>query len=431
MCTRFLSAMLVLGMVSVAAPAAPKEKNLQEPSQVLTLESAVHEAVQQNPELKALAKDAEAAQTKISRARYWDDTMVGVRFYQVPFTEPLSETEDIDYIIRQKFPLGGKPKAMSQMAYHEYQHRLHLLNGRGREILRDLKKTYYDLFAVQRMIGVNREMEGNLRSIVQTSQAKLAINQAMAMDATQGQTEIAKVLFERESLVQERKELEARLKGLMASSSPEEIRLPAKLEMPDWDIELDRILVVAQERHPSLEAEKHHVEEQEWGVKAAKREYIPDLNVQTEYVQRPGGRGDAFTGELMLNVPLIVRKKSLGVKQAEAELASAQFMRQAKRNEVVSKVKELYAKLQASGRILKINRGTYLGQARQSYQSALSAYSTGKGAFSDMLNAARMLFDAQMSYWKNFGNYAAAVFELEEAVGLTREEFSQWSEQRM
>jgi outer membrane protein, heavy metal efflux system len=423
---RIHCAVIVSILVMFRLSMAQGETPAKSASTPLTLDAAMNEAMQQNPELKALEQDVEAAKAKVSKSRSWEDPMVGVRFYQVPFEEPLDQTQDIDYIVRQKFPMGGKAKAAKEMAYHELQHHVHMVRIRANEILRDIKITYYSLFAVQRMIAVNREMETNLRSIVNSAQARLAANQSMATDAAQGQTEIAKLLLDREPLFQQKRVLEAKLKQLMASTSNDEISLPSQLEAPRWQVSLAKLLEITQVHHPSITSGEHNIEEKEWGVKAAKREYYPDLNVQTEYVQRPGPRTDAFTGELMLNVPLIFKKKQLGVKQAEAELASAQYMQQVDKNDRLYKVKELFGKMQESDRSLSINRATFLPQARQAFQVTSSAYSTGKASFFDTLNAVRLLFEAQMEYWKAFEAQAESIYGLEEAIGMTREDFAQW-----
>jgi outer membrane protein TolC len=419
---RFLTAAgLLIGLIGSAgrAHADPKIDG----SDILTLDRVVAAAFQQNPELKALLEDAEAVKAKASKARYWDDPMIGVRFYQIPFSGGFDETQDIDYIVRQKFPLGGKDKAQAQIAFHEYQHRLHLLSGRGREILRDLKTTFYELFAVDKMLAVSRELEGNYRALVKSAQARLATGQSSLGDAAQGQTEMAKTLVERQELLQRRRELLAKLGELTAGAIGEEAGSPAKPEAPRWDIELAPLLEIAAAHHPALMSDQHHIEEKEWGVKAAKREYIPDLNVQAEYVQRPGNEGDAFTGELMINIPLIAKKKRLGVREAEAELASARFMGQANRNEINSRIQSAFGRLQASERTLVLSGGTLLPQARQSYQTSFSAYTTGKTGIADVLNAARMLREAQLIYWKAYAAQAAAVFALENDVGRTREEY--------
>jgi cobalt-zinc-cadmium efflux system outer membrane protein len=389
----------------------------------LTLEEAVEATLQKNPELKAMEKDVDATHAKVPQARSWDDPMVGVRFYQVPFNGGIDDAMDIDYIVSQKIPFPGKKKAYSQIAYHEYLHHIELLGERGRELLRDVKTTYYSLFSVNRLIGTSREIENLLKGVIQSAQAKLAANQAMATDSIQGQVELAKVLFERQSLVERKKGLEAKLNQLMARSSDEEIHLPLKLEIPRWNAKLEEILEIAQQKHPSVKLATHDIDQKKWAVKAAKREYIPDLNAQLEYVQRPGPAENAWTGEFMLNIPLLVKKKGKAVEQAEAELASAQYSQVAAKNDVSSKVKEVYAKMKAADRMLALNRNTLLPQTRQALEVTSSAYTTGKSDFISYLTSARSLSDAQMEYWKSYEALASSVYELEEAVGVTREEW--------
>ncbi|MCC7345543.1 MAG: TolC family protein [Deltaproteobacteria bacterium] len=411
-----LFAMLLAGL---AMGAAPRDGA----AEALSLDAAVLTALEQNPELKAMQQDAAAAKAQSKQSRFWDDPMVGVRFYQVPLGKNLDKAMDIDYIVAQKFPFPGKVKAASEIAYHNYLHHLELLSGRGRELLRELKETYYRLHAVQQRIAVTRQIEGRLRGMVQAAQARLAANQTPAVDAVQGQTEIAKLLGEREVMRQEAKTLEAKLNQLMARPVDAEVRLPPKLEIPSWNADLAALQEAAVRFHPNMRSARHRIEEKNWAVKAAKREYYPDFNAQLEYVQRPGAVEDAFTGELMINLPLIVGKKRQGVKQAEAEYAGATYSEQAARNQVAFRVQEVFQKWQSAERLMRINRGTLLPQARQALEISANAYVAGKAYFLDVLNAARGLLDAQMEYWKAYENLATAMAELEEAVGQTREEF--------
>lgn len=392
---------------------------------VLSLEEAIVQALTQNPQLQSMQKDVDAAHAKVPQARSWDDPMVGVRFYQVPFSGSFDEAMDIDYIISQKIPFPGKKKAASQMAYHDYLHHIEQLGGKGREILRDIKTTYYSLYATDRMIESSRKIEGSLRTMIRGAEAKLAANQAMAVDALQGQAEIARVLAEREPLFQNRKTLQAKLNQLMALPKDAEIHLPSKLEVPRWEVSLEELIEIAQYRHPSVKMTEHQIDQKKWGVKAAKREYWPDLSVQLEYVQRPGPAENAWTGEFMLNIPLIVKKKMKAVEQSEAELASAQYSHIAAKNDAAYRVKEVYNRIKANEKILQLNRGMLIPRLRQALDAASVGYAAGKSDFIIITNILRSLFEAQMNYWKSFEGLATATYELEEAVGATQEEWAE------
>ncbi|MFO1463103.1 MAG: TolC family protein [bacterium] len=392
-------------------------------NEILSLDAAIQTALEQNPELKAMREDAAAAKAASAKSRFWEDPMVGVRFYQVPLGKNLDKAQDIDYIVAQKFPFPGKVEAAAKIAHHTYLHHLEELSGRGRGLLRELKETYFALFAAQKRLEVSRQIEGRLRGIVQAAQAKLAANQAMATDAVLGQTEIAKLIGEREVMQQERKTLQAKLNQLMARPVEEEVRLPASLELPEWEADLKALQESAAANHPEVRSARHRVEEKQWAVKAAKREWYPDFNAQLEYVQRPGATEDAFTGELMINLPLIVGKKRQGVRQAQAEYASAAYAQEAAQNQTAFRVQEAYQKVKSARRFLQINRGTLLPQTKQALEISAAAYAGGKASFLDPLNAARSLLDAQQGYWQAFANLGAALAELEEAIGQTREEF--------
>lgn len=391
-------------------------------SSILSLEEAVALTLTQNPELKSMQKGTEASKAKVPQARSWDDTQMGVRFFEVPFNQGITAADDIDYIVSQKIPFPGKKKAASQAVYHEYLHHLEDLNARGRELLREVKSTYFNLFALQRQIEQFTKIESLLKGLIQSAQSKLSTGQGMAIDAIQGQAELAKFLVEKESLIQKKKILEARLNQLMARPVDEAIRLPLKLEVPKWEVKLEDLMEIAQTRQPSIRLTEHDIGEKQWRIKAAKREFLPDLNAQLEYLQKPGPREDAWTGQFLINVPLMVKKKRAAVAQAEAELAQAQYQNLSAKNEVAYKIKEAYIKMKTADRILQINQSILVPQTRQNYEATTLAYSTGKAPFLNSLLAARSFLDSQMEYWKSYEALGSSISELEEAVGATREE---------
>lgn len=425
----FYVAMLSMLFVSVNGFAQVQERLS---STILTLEEAVQQSLGQNPELKAMRKDVEATKAKVPQARSWDDPLIGVRLYQVPFNGGIGEASDIDYIVAQKIPFPGKKKAASEIVYHDYLHHLETLNASGRKILREVKQTYFSLFAINRQIEQSWRMEKLLKNLVQSAQSKLATNEATSTDALQGQTDLAKLLIEREPLFERKKNLEAKLNQLMASTNQTHFSLPPKVEIPTWNVKLEELIEFAQLRHPSVKLAEHNIGQKQWGVKAAKREYLPDLSAQLEYVQRPNSSpssnlGNAWTGEFMINVPLMVKKKSKAVEQAKAELAGAVYSKSAAQNEVTYKLQEIFSKMKAAERILQINQKTLIPQTKQTLEANSIAYSTGKSPFYSYLAATQSYLDAQLDYWKSYESLATSIFELEEASGVTREEWSNLS----
>lgn len=415
---------IALGLLTPSLKAEESNK-----STLLNLDEAAQEILAKNPELKAMEEEAKAAKAQVPQARAWEDPQIGVRFYQVPWGEGLDQAMDIDYIISQKFPFPGKKKAASKIAYHTYLHHLELLGARGREILQELKSTYYSLYSVLRRIELSHKIETTLRGSIQNAQAKLAANQTVALDAIQGQAELAKILAEKEILKQNKFSLEAKLNQLLFREPNAPLKIPSRLELPRWEMSFEESLEIALLRHPKVKITEHQIEEKKWRIKAAKREFFPDMNAQVEYVQRPSASpannlGNAWTGELMFNIPLIVKKKTKAVEQAEAELAGAQYNYASAKNDVNFKVKDSYTKLKSYLKILELNQKTLIPQTQQALDASIAAYTAGKTNFISVLDAVRIVFDSQNEYWKNFEIYTTTYSNLEESLGATREELA-------
>ena len=391
------------------------------PSKGLSLEEATQILLQQNPELKAMKKESEAAQAKVPQAKGWDDPQVGVRFYQVPFGEGLGKAMDIDYIASQKIPFPGKKKAAGQIAYHEYLHHLESLNARGRQLVREMKTVYYKLFVLDRQLAQSFKLQKLLLGWIQSAQANLSSGQGMASEVVQAQTELAKQGIERESLQAQRAILETQLRQILASSEIATIQLPNKLDLPQWNRPLEKLEAMAQSRHSDLKLAQHQIGQKNWAIKAAKREYLPDLSTQLEYVQRPGGQQDAWTGEFMVNLPLQVAKKKGAVTQAKAELSSAEYAYESAKNKVSAQVKQAYLKTKTAEKVFKLYDKSLIPQAQQAVEMSSVAYSTQQAPLSNLLNAEQALLNAQKDYWQAYEDFLVSLAELEEAIGISWE----------
>lgn len=392
---------------------------------VLTLDEAIHIAFEQNPELKGMQKEIEAAQAKVPQVKSWDDPQIGVRFYQVPWGEGLGKAMDIDYIVSQKIPFPGKKKAASHVAHHESLHHTEDFRLRSRKLLKELKTTYFKLFAVHRELEQSFKLEQLLKLSVRSTEAKISTGKGMATDSIQGQIEFSKLKIERESLIEQKKGLEAELNRILGRSSQESFSLPPRLEIPKTRFSLNELLEWGQTYHASLKQGEHVIEQKQWGLKGAKKEYFPDLTAQLEYVQRPGSAPNAWTGEFMINVPLFVKKKRGGVLQAEAELAGAHYSYSSLKNDLNARIRTAYAKMKSTERIYHLYRDTLLPQTRQGYSLNSLSYSTNQTPFLSLLKSQTDFLEATSKTWKAFEEFSTAVFELEEAVGLTFEEMEQ------
>ncbi len=389
----------------------------------LTLERLLEMSLEKNPELQAMHKDSEAAAAKIPQAKALEDPEIGVRFYQVPFGKRPDKAMDVDYLISQKFSFPGKKQAEGKIAIHEHSHHLELKNKRENEILRDIKTTYFSLYAIHKQKEVLRSVQSILKTEITMAQTKLAANQAEVLEISRAQAELARLFLEDESLREKEQMLLAKLENLTGGEPLlSSLSFPSTLKIPTLNLNPSELLEISVLRNPEVKMADHKVDQKEWEIKKAKRANLPDVNTQWEYIQRPGAEENAWTGELTLNLPIYRKKYNSGVKQAEAEFASAQFFQNASRNQVQEKIRTLFARVESSRRRYALNQTTLIPQIRQMKEVIEASYRAGKTDTSGYFSALRSLMTAKKEGWDLFAEIAQASFELEETLGATLEE---------
>ena len=85
--------------------------------------------------------------------------------------------------------------------------------------------------------------------------------------------------------------------------------------------------------------------------------------------------------------------------------------------QVLLAVHEAYGKAQAAEYAVQTYEYSILPQSKQQVEVALASYESGRADFIDLIDAERMLKDAQMAYYKARADLALAVSNLRLAVG--------------
>ena len=116
-----ISLWLILSIAAVAlvvgfhVPA--RSQTAKEP--LLKLDDLIRETLENNPQLRAARRQAEASWKKVDQATSWEAPQLGVEFFQTPtksFPNPAKDGMETDYFIQQMFPFPGKLSAAGNSA---------------------------------------------------------------------------------------------------------------------------------------------------------------------------------------------------------------------------------------------------------------------------------------------------------------------------
>jgi outer membrane protein TolC len=151
----------------------------------------------------------------------------------------------------------------------------------------------------------------------------------------------------------------------------------------------------------------------------AQLQYYPRLRVELQRWQNYN-TDDGFGGNIMVNIPFAFWTKpkyDAGVREAAAQVRSAQAQQQTLVTLTRFQIKDLLVQIQATQEVLELYRTTVLPQAQQVLQAAHAGYRTDRTDFLDLIDAERALITFRLEYIRALVNREQQVAQLERTVG--------------
>jgi outer membrane protein, heavy metal efflux system len=390
----------------------------------------IDEALKNNPSLKAAGYKIDAAKASVGYSRSLDPPQVGVEFYQAPissFPNPFKDQMEYDYSIQQMFPFPGKLGAMARSE----QKRTDMLTAdrqtQERDIVRNVKTLYFDLYLKNRQMEINHETKMLVRGFVDIARKQYEVGMGKQSDILRAQTELSSLGIDSIVLVQQRKSMEGMLNALCNRPVTTEIGFVPEIDpvLPDYD--LSTLLAVAEKNRPELKSMQSGIEMHRVERLAAGKEYLPDFMVRGMYKQMTAAPDNwsLMIGATVPVAPWSLGKNSSGTTRADANIKTAQGELDNMKNMISAEVNDALLKVESSKDRVRLSKESAIPQAQQALISAMAAYKTGKEEFLMLIDIQRMLVMAKQEYHMAVMSLLDSQSQLERAVGLSIEEIGQ------
>jgi len=168
------------------------------------------------------------------------------------------------------------------------------------------------------------------------------------------------------------------------------------------------------QNRPDIRAAEAAREKARADVNLARANAWWDITPQIEY-QRIGPDNTLGFG---ISVPLRIFDRNQGeIARTRSDASRADATRQAVAIQALSEVDTALSSLRTEADKVKALRDTYLPKARQARDTVEFAYRRGGVNLLDFLDAQRTYRETSIEYLRALGNYQAAVYQLEAAVG--------------
>jgi cobalt-zinc-cadmium efflux system outer membrane protein len=129
---------------------------------------------------------------------------------------------------------------------------------------------------------------------------------------------------------------------------------------------------------------------------------------------------------LGVTVPLwFFQKQAFGVKEMKSELEMLKSEYRAKENMIMFNIRDSYARVEASKKIVELYETAFLPQADETVKASLKGYSSGVADFLTLLDSQRNLEDFKIDHYKAILDLRIALADLEKAMGITLDELQE------
>jgi len=398
-----------------------------EPAPLLTLQSALDIAIQDNPNLAQIQARSEALAEIPAQVGSLPDPIISFNALNLPTDSFNIGQENMTQMqggISQAIPFFGKLALREQIASHQAESATYdVIEARFR-LLRDVKKTWWQHFYLDRALEIIITNQNLLRQFVQIAQTKYEVGEGLQQDVLLAQLELSKLLDTEIKLTGAIDKTQAQLNALLNLPANQLFKLPENVEE-----ELPILLPEAQlfnqaEAYRALLASRRQlVDAAQSKLTLANQDLFPDFKVGAFY----GGRDDTSAGQqradflslkLSMNIPIFAStKQQKAINQRHKELIQQRYALQDQWNNIRADISTAYSDFHQTRNQVILFKSGIIPQARQTVASMLAGYQVNKVDFLNLVRSQITLYNYETQYWLALTQANQALAQLTAVVG--------------
>ncbi len=394
-----------------------------------TLPALIDKALANNPELKSSRARWDMFVAKARQAGSFDDPMVMVKLQNMLVREPFVFDKDPQSAkvigISQQIPFWGKRGIKQEMAEYEAESYRWAVEERKLELARMVKEAYYQIWAVDKSLGIIAKNLQLMNDFVTIAESKYSVGQGVQQDIYKAGLEKSRMLDMQITLVQQRKSLEATLNYLLSRPGSTPVGPIADFSLPPVALSAEQLQEQAGQQRPQVKSLRELVKKGEAAHRLAEKEYYPDFNVSFEYMFKekvdtemtkdPGY--DMFSLGVTVNLPFQTERRRAMIAESTAETGMATAELNGLQNTIAFTINDSLAQMERRRKLVELYRGGIIPQAEQSLESAVIGYRVNKVDFLTLLDSRITLFNYERELYDSQAEYMMKLAQLEAAVG--------------
>ena len=403
---QIFSGLIVLGLARAMQAAEPPAHYAADATNVVRLDAAVvNQFVVQmrsnNPALLAADARLRAASDATNAVRTWDDPefAFGGAIFSPRGMDP-AQQGNLVYGLEQKLPLFGKAAAARRVAQSEAATEASRAELEFQTRRRDLARTLFRAAYAERILDIGWQDLAWLDTMVVTMEERYRAGSATQIDVLRMQNERSKRVEQLRTDTLHRDHELLSFNRLLAR----DLHAPLpKFDLPETARSVPyspRLLDLAVRHEPKLRVMHREIEMAEATVAATRKSRLPDVSGFIDGRQYTGDGGfREGTFGVKLSLPWFnAGKYRSDLARDRAKFEAAEQDAADYQLGVREDVHHLTVNIDAARREALLYRDQILPRTRQALESAHANWLAGRGMAFDVMEARRMLLEAQMQY---------------------------------
>ena len=392
-------------------------------SAVVSLSELVEQALDHNPEIKAMQRNFDMVRARIPQAGALPEPMLSYGYTGnwplPPFDIQTGDPSSARMLsFTQEIPFPGKLGLKSKMAAVNSEAEWWAYEQTRLNVIAEVKDAYFDLAYVTKAIETVNKNKDLLDKFAKIAEARYAVGKGIQQDVLKAQVEISKLIDQLAVLEQRKQTAQARLNNLLYRDPDSPLQTPEEIKPREFSKTMTELKELALVNYPMLKAQKRKIDRERYGVQLAEKEFYPDVTVGFTYFNRPG-LPEMYGVNVGVKLPLYFWKKQ---RPAVAEAAASEGMERKRLDGVTTllffKIKDAYLAATTAQKLVSLYGTTVIPQSTLALESAISGYEVGKVDFLTLLDNLVTLRSYEINYYEQLSNVERAVAAMEPLIGV-------------
>lgn len=391
----------------------------------LDIETLISLTFERNQALKAAKKEWESRLQAYSQVTQLEDILNQFSSFVKEIetkTGPMLHKASI----KKRFPYPGAMTLKGNIVEKEVQIAKEKYDITLRDIISDIKQTFYEWVFVLEEISITRENLSLLKELESVAAIHFRTGKGGFNDVIKAQIKILKMNDDLKTLQEKGKVIKAKISQHLDLPLNIGFGKPSITKKAFILLSVEELYKTALKNEQKLKLLQAKVDKSNLAIKLAEKKYYPDISLGFAYFEnRQGNKVGVFKTEETFNErPNIKTDLWFGADDAyirEARLKSQSLLNryESHKNMIQYKIRKHYFMLDKAKRKIMLYEDSLLSLAQKALEVAVVEYKTGKADFLSLLDAQTTLLEFQLNYQRSLKSYGQSMAMMEQAIGTS------------